>query len=186
MAEERIQTYISLLRGINVSGQKIIRMEELRKMYEGLKLSNVRTYVQSGNVLFDCIQQDAGELTRQIETALESTLGSAVRVFIRDGNDLQRIIAGNPFLKMTDTNLSKLHVTFLYDTPPATALSSLNKAGDHADDLFISKNDIFLHCPDGYGRTKLSNAFFEKKLKVPATTRNWKTVHALFEMANGS
>ncbi len=186
MTKEKMKTYISLLRGINVSGQKIIRMEELRKIYEELHLFNVRTYVQSGNVLFDCKHQDESELTRLIEATLENSFGYAVRVFLRERNDLQRTVTSNPFLKMKDIDISKLHVTFLYDPPAPEALHSIKKPGDNADDFSFGKNDIFVYCPDGYGRTKLSNAFFERTLKIPATTRNWKTVNALVEIANGN
>jgi len=92
-------TYISLLRGINVSGQKLIRMDALRKVYEDLKLSNVETYVQSGNILFDCASQDAAGLAKRLEAKLASAFGYSVRVFLRDRDEFQRIVAANPFLK---------------------------------------------------------------------------------------
>jgi uncharacterized protein (DUF1697 family) len=161
-------------------------MEELRMIFEELQFSNVRTYLQSGNILFDCKQQKTDELTQKIEAVLESAFGYVVRVFVRDGNDFRRIIAANPFLKLEGIDSAGLYLTFLRDAPPSSVLSALQKPGGCTDDFFIIENDIFLHCPDGYGKTKLSNTFFEKKLKIPATTRNWKTVNALFDMATGN
>jgi uncharacterized protein (DUF1697 family) len=171
-----------MLRGINVSGQKKIRMAELRSLFESLNLVNVKTYVQSGNVVFDSTEQDASELAKLIKAQIEQFFGYAVSVFIREPKDFQRIIANNPFSNERNEDPARLYVTFLYSPPSKTKLSNLVIPNDGADEFFVGEKEIFLFCPNGYGRTKLSNNFFEKKLNVPATTRNWKTVNALHNM----
>jgi len=180
-----MKTFISMLRGINVSGQKKIHMAELHSLYESVNLLNVRTYVQSGNVVFDSPEPDALKFTELIEAQIERTFGYSVFVFIRDTHDFKRVIDSNPFMNERNEDPAKLHVTFLYKTPAVPALGNLKPPDSEADEFFTGKQEIFLFCPNGYGRTKLSNTFFERKLNVPATTRNWKTVNALYEMANG-
>ncbi len=178
-----MNTFISMLRGINVSGQKKIRMVELQKLYKSLDLVNVRTYVQSGNVVFESSEPDPSKLAELIESQIEQAFGFQVVVFIRDADELRRIIESNPFLNPRNENPDKLHVTFLYRTPSASAWNTLNAPDSEADEFVPGEKEIFLFCPNGYGRTKLSNSFFERKLGVPATTRNWRTVNTLYAMA---
>jgi uncharacterized protein (DUF1697 family) len=179
-----MNTFISMLRGINVSGQKKIYMAELRSLYESLNLVNVETYVQSGNVVFDSTEQNASRLAELIEAQIEQSFGYSVSVFIRDTEDFQRIIDNNPFSNERNEDPAKLHVTFLYSSPAESRLSSLEIPSDGVDEFLVGDKEIFLFCPNGYGRTKLSNNFFERKLNMPATTRNWKTVNVLHKMAN--
>jgi uncharacterized protein (DUF1697 family) len=178
-----MHTYICLLRGINVSGQKMIRMEELRGSFEALGLKNVATYLQSGNVVFRSGEGNVSALTGRIEMQIETTFGFGVRVFIRDGESFQRLLIVNPFLKNEAIDPAKLHVTFLCEDDDAAVLSSVESPNNDGDEFIHLRNEIFLHCPNGYGRTKFSNTFFEKKLKTHATTRNWKTVQALCELS---
>jgi uncharacterized protein (DUF1697 family) len=179
-----MNTFISMLRGINVSGQKKIRMVELRDLYESLNLVDVETYLQSGNVVFDSTEGDASKLAELIEAQIEKAFGYAVPVFIRDADDFQRIIEGNPFLKKRNEDPTKLYVTFLYRSPSESRLNNLAIPNGEAAEFSIGDKEISLFCPNGYGRTKLSKSFFERKLGVPATTRNWKTVNALHKMAS--
>lgn len=178
-----MNTFISMLRGINVSGQKKIRMQELRALYRSLGLDNVRSYVQSGNVIFDTPESDPAKLAGAIQNQIQQTFGYAVPVFIRTPADFQRIIAGNPFLNGRNEDPAKLYVTFLYQLPSPEKLNTLAAPNQSSDEFVIGEQEIFLYCPTGYGRTKLSNQFFEKKLQVPATTRNWKSVNALHTLA---
>lgn len=179
-----MNTFITMLRGINVSGQKKMRMAELRSLCESLNLVKVKTYVQSGNVVFDSTEHDASALAKLIEAHIEQFFGYAVSVFIREPQDFQRIIAGNPFLTKRKEDPARLYVTFLYNHPLETNLSNLEIPNGDTDEFFVGEKEIFLFCPNGYGRTKLSNNFFERKLNLPATTRNWKTVNALHNMVN--
>jgi uncharacterized protein (DUF1697 family) len=178
-----MHTFISLLRGINVSGQKKIRMEELRHVYEALHLANVQTYVQSGNVVFDTEDGDAAVLAGRIEAQIEQTFGFSVPVLLRQVADFSFILHNNPFLNDRNVDSDHLYLTFLAAAPPAQLVGQLKAPGD-GDEFVLVGREIFVFCPNGYGRTKLNNNFFEKKLKLYATTRNWKTVNALYEMAN--
>jgi uncharacterized protein (DUF1697 family) len=178
-----MHTFISMLRGINVSGQKKIRMAELSNLYESLGLVQVKTYVQSGNVVFASPEPDGSKLAQLIEAEIEQTFGFAVSVFMRDNHDFQRIIDRNPFLGDRHEDPAKRHVTFLYRRPDESEWRNLSIPDDEADEFSVGEQEIFLFCPNGYGRTKFSNNFFERKLKVPATTRNWKTVTALAKLA---
>ncbi len=175
--------FISMLRGINVGAQKRLSMETLRRIYDGLGFTSVRTYGQSGNVVFEGPEQDPSSLTGQIEALIEQTCGFPVEVFIRQPDELQRILTGNPFLNHRNENPSKLHVTFFYQFPSETALSQLTASTGTTDEFTFGEKAVYLFCPNGYGKTKLSNGFFERKLGMPMTTRNWNTVNALYKLA---
>jgi uncharacterized protein (DUF1697 family) len=176
-------TFISMLRGINVGGQRSMRMPELKALYESLDFSRVTTYVQSGNVVFDSPIPDAVKVTAAIETEIARHFGFPVAVVLRGADDFRRILAGNPFIRPRNEAPEKLYVTFLSALPPAAASEHLQSPTGSADEFILSDREVYLFCPGGYGRTKLSNTFFENKLKVPATTRNWKTVNALYALA---
>ncbi|MCP4428165.1 MAG: DUF1697 domain-containing protein [Chloroflexi bacterium] len=180
-----MNSYISLLRGINVSGRKKIRMIELRSLYEAMNLVNPQTYLQSGNVVFDSEIQDRERLAEIIAAQIKLSFGYDVSVIVRTAVDLQRIIENNPFLQERNEDPTKLYVTFLQTAPSEPALSALQPPQNETGEYVMGEWEIFVFCPDGYGRTKLSNNFFERKLKIPATTRNWKTVNALCQMVEG-
>jgi uncharacterized protein (DUF1697 family) len=178
-----MNTYISMLRGINVSGQKIIRMEELASLYESLGFKNVRTYVQSGNVLFDSPITEGSRLSGLIADKIKKAFGFFVVVVLRTRDELQAVVQNNPFLKERGIDPARLHVTFLLEAPDQEALSRLQAVKDRTDRIKAGSREVYLHCPQGYGRTKYSNHFIERTLKVSATTRNWNTVLALLGMA---
>ncbi len=177
-------TYISLLRSINVGGQRSIRMAELKCAYEALGMTNVHTYVQSGNVLFGCTIRSAPKVAVVLEQQIESVFGYDVAVMVRTPGDFRHIIAGNPFSAQAKKDPTKVHVTFLRSRPAATLVKSIKSGDLRGDEFSAGRQEIFLHCPNGYGRTKLNNAFLERKLKMPATTRNWRTVVALDALAS--
>lgn len=174
--------FVSLLRGINVSGKRSIRMADLRACYEGLGFSSVATYVQSGNVVFDSTTRGAAALARNLEKQIKSSFGHDVTVIVRAAKDFSAIIEHNPFAKHAKTDPTKVHVTFLTSRPNDASIGSIENVDARGDELVMGGTEVFLHCPNGYGRTKLNNAFFERKLKMHATTRNWKTVEALNDM----
>jgi uncharacterized protein (DUF1697 family) len=179
-----MNTFISLLRGINVSGQNRIRMPDLRGLYNSLSLVNVETYVQSGNVVFDCGEKEATQLAKIIEVEIARSLGLSVKVILRNKDLFKQTIDRNPFVNQRNEDREKLYVTFLSELPSELALSKLPAPASTTDEFRISGLEIYLFCPNGYGRTKLSNAYFERMLNVSATTRNWKTMRALHEIAN--
>ena len=178
-----METYISILRGINVSGHKKIQMDDLKALFENLKFKNVTTYIQSGNVIFKASKQCDEVLTKKIEDAIYSKYNFEVPVINRSVEEVRNIIAANPLLKDSNIDAEKLHVTFLEEVPGKTKVDSIKNIDYSPDKFIIIGKEIFLYCPDGYGITKLSNNFFENKLKVSATTRNWKTVNKLLELA---
>lgn len=180
-----MHTYISLLRGINVSGQKKIKMKDLKTLYETLGFENVTTYIQSGNVLFQSSEKDVPAFKQDIEKRIEKGYGYPVKVLIKTKDDIKKIIEHNQFLKNKKTDISKLYVTFLFETPAEPPLDDINNAKKDSEQYEVAGNEIYLFLPEGYGRAKLNNNFLERKLNVDATTRNWKTVNKLLELAEG-
>lgn len=175
--------YISILRGINVGGKRIISMSDLKQLYAGAGFCNLKTYIQSGNILFDSPSDATDlELATQIEKLIFEAYQFEVPVIIRTITALQEALSENPFYQPQETNIEQLHLTFLKHYPTPEALITMENI-DFAPDRFkISGNNVYVYCLNNYSDSKLSNQFFEKKLKVPATTRNWKTVVKLLEL----
>ncbi len=180
-----MQIFISILRGINVSGQKKILMADLKALYKSLHFKEIATYIQSGNVVFKNATKLADiQLAQKIEKAIVAKYNFEVPVIVRSIEEWKKAIAQNPFAKEKNIDLKKLHITFLSEVPASENVETI-KSTDYSPDQFVIKGkEIYLHIPVSYGETKLSNNFFEKKLKVKATTRNWNTVNKLFEMAS--
>ncbi|MEA5127154.1 MAG: DUF1697 domain-containing protein [Proteiniphilum sp.] len=176
-------TYISILRGINVSGQKLIKMDVLRKSYESLGFENVATYLQSGNILFTCRETGTDALAQILSRQIEIDFGFDVPVIVLPVDKLQQIIDHNPFVKESDKDKTFLHVTFLSSIPGKYDLNAIQARKQEGEEIYITGNAVYLYCPNGYGRSKLSNNFLEAKLKVTATTRNWKTTNELLNIA---
>jgi uncharacterized protein (DUF1697 family) len=175
-------SHIALLRGINIGPHKRIKMEALQRAIRELGFEDVRTYIQSGNVVFKTATTDTGRLANKIEKKLLSAFGFPVPVIVRTSAELHQVIQKNSFLKEVGVDTSKLHVTFLSGSPEKTVLKTLNTIAAGPDRVRCNGKEIYLHCPNGYGETKLSNIALEKVLSVQATTRNWKTVTKLYEM----
>lgn len=176
-------TYVSMLRGINVSGQKKVNMQDLKLLYEELNLQNVRTYIQSGNVVFEAEEKDINDVSNIIEEKLFKKYNFEVPVIVKTAADMEAIIQGNTFLQRENIDQDKLHVTFLRHMPSSGNVEKLSASNYDQDEFIICANVIYLFCPNGYGRTKLTNSFFENKLKTIATTRNWRTVNELLKIA---
>jgi uncharacterized protein (DUF1697 family) len=176
-------TYVSMLRGVNVGGAGKVKIGELKRLYESLGLEAVRTYIQSGNLVFRSPIRSAGALSSTLERGILDEFGLDVTVILRTGQELEKLVLRNPFVKATPRETDKMHVTFLSDLPKPQAVAALSLSPGGRDRYEISGKEIFLYCPDGYGRTKLNNNALETKLGVRATTRNWATVTRLLEMA---
>lgn len=179
----RMTTYISILRGINVSGQKLIKMDALRKSYENLGFCNVTTYLQSGNVIFSANNAKPNELAQTITRQIERDFGFDVPVIVLTIDNLKQIIDNNPFLKDSDKDTTFLHVTFLSSKPQKFDFKTIEEKKLSGEEISFADNAVYLYCPNGYGKTKLNNSFLENKLKVGATTRNWKTTTELLKIA---
>ena len=178
-----METYISILRGINVSGKRIIKMDALSKMFEKLKFKNTKTYIQSGNVVFQSPKTECEVLENQLSKQILKQFNLEVPVIVKSQKELIFVSKNNPFVNTRNEDITKLHVTFLSETPEQTNIDKIKVGIFGNDEFIISGKAIYLFCPDGYGNTKLSNAFFETKLKVTATTRNWKTIGELVKIA---
>jgi len=176
-------TYISLLRGINVSGQRIIKMEDLRKTFENLGFQNIRTYVQSGNVVFTAEESEIEIIKQNISRQIEKDFGFDVPVIVLASDKLEQIINKNPFLTDSGKDLAFMHVTFLASEPSGFDITKMEEKKQSGEEIRFSGDAVFLYCPHGYGKTRLSNSFLEANLKVTATTRNWKTTKELFKIA---
>lgn len=172
--------YIAFLRGINVSGQKLIKMEELRKYFETPEFQNVVTYIQSGNILFDSTEKSEAALRERVENVLKERLGYAVPTIVRSLNNIKKVIKNNP-LSLPPDDPRKLHVTFLADKPRAGVLDMLTPFKGEQEDIAIADREIYL-LTVSYGNSKLSNTLVEKKLGMQATTRNWATVNKVLEL----
>jgi len=173
-------TYISMLRGINVGGQKKIKMADLRKFYQSLGYKAVQSYIQSGNVVFQVSEKDTTNLEKTIVTAIRDKYGFDVTVIVRTPQEFNTIVKNNPF---SNKDTGRIYVTFLSEIPTDFPRDRLSSAQNGQEEFQLSEQEIYLFMPDGYGRTKLSNNFFERVLGVGATTRNWRTVNRLLEMA---
>ncbi len=175
--------YISILRGINVSGQKKIKMADLKALYEELGFASVITYIQSGNVIFES-NDDKDHLKLRIEKAIEEKYGFYVPVDIRTNQEIEQIINYCPYEEAgIEENGTKILVTFLLSTPSSAKVDEIKKYVVPPERLTVHGSEVYLYCPNGYGRSKLSNVFLENKLGVRATTRNWKSVQKLYELS---
>lgn len=175
--------FILLFRGINVSGHNSLKMKDLQGLLVDLGFEKVRTYLQSGNAVLEASAQSAGKLAEQVENALLVRTKLKVPVLARKVAELGKIESENPFLGKRGVDPAHLHVTFLAEKPAAAAVKTLAAIDAGQDMLAVRGTEVYLHCPDGYGKTKLSNTRIEKALAVPATTRNWRTVSQLRRMA---
>jgi uncharacterized protein (DUF1697 family) len=153
-------------------------------MYEELGFKNIHSYIQSGNVLFDDRSKKQNELAKRIEKKISEHFGYDVSVFVLTPDELKSIRTSNPFVKRKDVDVNRLYVSILLSKPDKNLVDKLITVEFKPDEYFISDKTIYLYCPVSYGNSKLSNNYFENKLKVVATTRNWKTVNELIRMAD--
>jgi uncharacterized protein (DUF1697 family) len=173
--------FVSLLRAVNVGG-RTVPMGTLREAYESLGFANVQTYIQSGNVVFSTKERSASAVSKRIEAALAHETNLVVRVLLRTGAEMQSIVERNPF-PVSAGNAKTLHVTFLASRPAAARVNAIDRARFAPDEFVLDGREIFGRYPNGYGRTKMNNVFFERALGIDATTRNWNTVCRLAELA---
>ncbi|MBT5186438.1 MAG: DUF1697 domain-containing protein [Kordiimonadaceae bacterium] len=175
--------YISLLRGINVAGQKKIKMADLKTLYENLAYQNVQTYIQSGNVIFDHAEKDIASIKKEIENTIEKKYDFSVYVDVRTCSEFIKILENLPFKNFDlEQDGTKILVTFLEGHVSKESMEELDRFVIPPEKLIIIDKAAYLHCPNGYGKTKLSNVLIEKKLKVLTTTRNLRSVVKLCEL----
>ena len=173
--------YLALIRGINVGGNNLIRMPELRASFERAGFTNVTTYIQSGNVVFCAPPGSVKKLAVGLEKAIEARFGFPVPVVVRSHEQLRNVVQANPF-RSRGASEKMLHVIFLADEPDASAVSKLDPQRSPGDEFRVIGSEIFLYLPNGAGNSKLTNAYFDSKLSTIGTARNWTTVLKLLEM----
>jgi uncharacterized protein (DUF1697 family) len=179
-----MRTYVAFLRGINVGGKAMIKMPELRSLLGEMGFEDVSSYVQSGNVVFKSPRRGTQALATGIEKGIAEAFAVETTVLIRTAPELSRIAGRNPF-QDREKDLTKLHVVFLSSAPAAGAVAELDPSRSPPDEFSVDGREIYLHLPNGAGRSKLTIDYFEKRLGVRATARNWRTLTKLVELSEG-
>jgi len=179
-----MQTIISLLRGVNMTGHNSLKMKDLLQLYNNLGFKNAETYIQSGNVVFKypgIINEQ--EISARIHGEIRSSFGYDIAVIIRTVDELNNIMTANPFLSEVNFDPSKMAVIFL--TSEVTTIQKEKVAAiDYPPDKFYIKGrEIYIFCPNGFGKTKLYTNFFENRMGVTGTARNWKSITAILQIA---
>jgi uncharacterized protein (DUF1697 family) len=175
-------TIIALLRGVNVGGHNMIKMDVLRALCESLGHCDVQTYVQSGNVVFRTKERDAAKLATKIEDSIEKKHGFRPDVIVRTTTEMREVVAKNPFAKRKDIEPGKLIVTFLADEPSAETKNAVLALKPDPEELRVNGRELYIYFPDGSGRSKFVPVL-SKVMKNSGTGRNWNTVVTLLEMA---
>ena len=175
---------IALLRGVNVGG-RTVKMDRLRELLSAMGCEGVSTYIQSGNALFDDGGEQADELAARLEAGLRDSLGFDVPVLVLTAGELDGILAANPFAGRALAHGERLYVTVLEHDPAPDAASRLSPDPRSADEFLLMGRAAWVLCRGGYHQTAYSNGYFEKKLKIRATTRNLEVLGKLLELARG-
>lgn len=179
-----MHTYISLLRGINVSGKNKIKMAELKSLYESLNFKSVSTYIQSGNVVFQNSETSL-EIQQTIEAAIEQYFGFHVPVLILNKEQLETSVIELPFTGIDiDTQASKIILFYLSEPSSTNSYEMLKPFLSNAEQLVIAKEVIYLYCPSGLGKSKVTNKLIETKLQLTSTARNFRTANKLLSIAS--
>ena len=173
---------VSMLRGVNL-GNRRIKMDALRDVYESLGLENPRTYVQSGNVVFLTKERNLDKLAKRIEDAIEKKFGFRADNILRTAPEMREVIARNPFAKRKDINPGKLLVVFLEREPGPEARKKILEFTGIPEELHLDGRELYIYFPNGQARPTLKMALVDKALQTRWTGRNWNTVTALLEMA---
>lgn len=175
---------IAFLRALNMAGHNLVKMKELEGLFSSLGYEDVKTYIQSGNVIFSDTGKEKKEvIARRLEKAISDRFNLNIEVMVRKVADLKGLAARNPFLDEGDFNPLKMAVIFLNKKPSGDSVKAMANVSYPPDKFHISGQEIFIYCPNGFGRTKLYTNFFEKKMGIRGTARNWKSVMAILEIA---
>lgn len=183
-ASERGEVRVALLRGINVGGKNRLPMKDLAATFEASGCTDVRTYIQSGNVVYRATEAVARRVPGAVARAIESEHGFASPVVTRTCAELEAAASANPFLK-NGVDEKALHVAFLLERPTEPLVARLEPDRSPGDRFAVVGREIYLHCPNGIGRSKLTTSYFDAKLGTVSTLRNWRTVQKLVALARG-
>lgn len=175
--------YIALLRGINIGPHKRMKMEKLRASCEALGFKNVKTYIQSGNIVCQAGKLSSDAAAKKIGAQIEKDFGFSADVIARTVDEMSQIVTGNPLLKEPGVDVSKLHVVFLSDVPPAEAIKKLEAIVRAPDKGRHKGKEIYFYFPNGVSGSSIWKHNLDRVLGVSGTMRNWRTVNTLHEMA---
>jgi uncharacterized protein (DUF1697 family) len=175
------QAYVALLRGVNVGCARPLPMERLRALFAEAGAKNVESLIQSGNVVFTATEASAPRILAEVGARISREFGFAAPVVPRDAPAWRTLIDGNPFLA-DGADPDTLHALCLCETPSQAALARLDPSRSPGDEFQVRGRDVYLRLPSGVARTKLTNAWFDSKLRVTSTLRNWRTVMKLGEL----
>lgn len=175
--------FISMLRGVNVGGHHLIRMDALRELYGSLKLQDAQTYVQSGNVIFRTKITDEVTLAKKIQGGIEKSFGIRPEIILRTRSEMGEVIAANPFANRKDVEPNKLVVSFLNGVPSSEIRKMVESVKATPEELRLIGRELFVHFPDGMGRSKLTPVL-DRIFKTSVTARNWNSVTKMFEIAS--
>jgi uncharacterized protein (DUF1697 family) len=178
------ETYVALLRGVNVGGKNKLPMKELACLFNDAGCDDTRTYIQSGNVVFHTDPRKALGIAESIRREIGKRYSIETRLILRATSDMSRVIKANPFLKEA-VEEDFLHVYFLAEPCGKECIAQLDPDRSPPDRFAVRGSEIYLCLPNGMGKTKLGNTYFDKKLKTTSTARNWRTVLKLYEMMQG-
>ena len=176
-----LATCVALLRGVNVGGKNKMLMKDLAQIFTQAACTDVRTFIQSGNVIFRAKPASLEKLPGLIANRIADRFGYTVPVVLRSLEELGGAIRNNPFLK-AGADDAPLHLYFLASLPAARSVAALDPARSLPDTFAVRGREVYVHLPNGMARTKLTNAYFDSKLGTTSTARNWRTVLKLFEM----
>ena len=174
--------YVALLRGINVGGNNMLPMKTLAAMFADEGATDVRTYIQSGNVVFAAPAAAARKLPARVTGRIAADLGLKVPIMLRSPDELAEVTRSNPYLATAGEDTKALYVMFLADKPTAAAVASLDPKRSPPDEFVVTGREIYLRFPNGAGRSKLTSAYFDAKLSTISTARNWRTITTLLQM----
>ena len=176
-----MNSYIALLRGINVGGHKKIFMADLKMLFEKLGFKNVQTYIQSGNVIFQADDANKTKMEGKIKDQLLDDYGYDVTVLVKTPSEIRLILNDCPFDKNKKENS---YFTLLHTSPKAESIELTNKISYPNEEFFITNNCIYFYSSVGYGNVKFNNNLIEKKLGVSSTSRNFRTLNKLLQMTS--
>jgi uncharacterized protein (DUF1697 family) len=166
-----------------MAGHNLIKMTELANLFIDIGFGDAKTYIQSGNVMFNYDgDKTSSSLSHDIERAIQRKFNLSISVITREKDDLVKLSDFNPYLTNPDFDPSKMAVIFLHEPPLDTQIQKVAGVDFPPDKFKIIGDEIFIYCPNGFGRTKLYTGFFERKMGVTGTARNWKTITTILNL----
>lgn len=178
----RMARYIALLRGINVGGNKLVSMAALRTLCEELGYTNVQTYIQSGNLLFDCADKTGAAVEKKLEPAIAARFGFSVDTMVRSAKEWPGLLRGNPFAAECAKEPNLVVMSLSKQPPKKDAAKALRERAQGGERIEIADDVIWMHYPAGIGRSKLTPALVDRLVGSPVTARNYRTVQKLTEL----